>query len=148
MGAYVLGNVVVSLIAALLTFAWLLIFGVPYPLLLAILVALLDLIPALGSTLAGVLVCLVALTVSLPVALATAGFFVIYRFVENYLLVPKIIGGVAKVSALATVVAVLLGGVLFGVIGAWSRSPSPQRFSSSSARWPSRVWTAPERDRA
>jgi len=117
-GAYVLGNVVVSLIAATLTFAWLLIFGVPYPLLLAILVALLDLIPALGSTMAGVLVCLVALTVSLPVALATAGFFIIYRFVEDYLLVPKIIGGVVKVSALATVVAVLLGGVLFGLVGA------------------------------
>ncbi len=117
-GAYVLGNVVVSLIAATLTFAWLLVFGVPYPLLLAILVALLDLIPALGSTMAGVLVCLVALTVSLPVALATAGFFIIYRFVEDYLLVPKIIGGVVKVSALATVVAVLLGGVLFGLVGA------------------------------
>jgi predicted PurR-regulated permease PerM len=117
-GGYVLGNVVVSVIAAALTFLWLLIFGVPYPLLLAILVALLDLIPTIGSTAAGVLVSLVALTVSLPVALATAAFFIIYRFVEDYLLVPKIIGAAVKVSALATVVAVLLGGVLFGVIGA------------------------------
>jgi len=71
-GGYVLRNVVVSVIAAALTFLWLLIFGVPYPLLLAILVALLDLIPTIGSTAAGVLVSLVALTVSLPVAVATA----------------------------------------------------------------------------
>lgn len=117
-GGYVLGNALISLIAATVTFVWLISFGVPYPLLLAILVALLDLVPAIGSTVAGFLVCLVALTVSFPVALATAVFFVVYRFVEDYLLVPKIIGGVVKVSALATLLAVLLGGVLFGVIGA------------------------------
>jgi predicted PurR-regulated permease PerM len=91
---------------------------VPYPLLLAILVAVLDLIPVLGSTIAGVVVCLVALTVSVPVALATGGFFLVYRLAEDYLLVPKIIGRVLKVPGLVTVVAVLLGGVLLGVIGA------------------------------
>jgi predicted PurR-regulated permease PerM len=117
-GGYVLGNLLISLIAAVLTFGWLLGFGVPYPLLLAILVAVLDLIPVLGSTIAGVVVCLVALTVSVPVALATGGFFLVYRLIEDYLLVPKIIGRVLKVPGLVTVVAVLLGGVLLGVIGA------------------------------
>jgi predicted PurR-regulated permease PerM len=117
-GGYVLGNLLISLIAAVLTFGWLLGFGVPYPLLLAILVAVLDLIPVLGSTIAGVVVCLVALTVSVPVALATGGFFLVYRLAEDYLLVPKIIGRVLKVPGLVTVVAVLLGGVLLGVIGA------------------------------
>jgi predicted PurR-regulated permease PerM len=117
-GGYVLGAAVIALIAGSLTFIWLLIFGVPYPLLLAIGVALLDLIPVVGSTLAGVVVSLVALTVSLPVALGTATFFLVYRFVEDYLLVPKIVGLAVQVSALATVVAVLFGGVLFGVIGA------------------------------
>lgn len=117
-GAYVLGNVLISLIAGLLTFAWLLIFGVPYALLLALSVAVLDLIPVVGSVVGGVLVSLVALTVSWPVCLATIGFYVVYRFAEDYLLVPKIIGGVVKVPALVTVVAVLLGGALLGIIGA------------------------------
>jgi predicted PurR-regulated permease PerM len=117
-GAYVLGNVIVSLIAGFLTFVWLMIFGVPYPLLLAIMVALLDLVPVIGSTIAGAIVCLVALTVSVPVALATAGFFVVYRLLEDYLLFPKIIGRVVDVPAVITVVAVLLGGVIYGVIGA------------------------------
>jgi predicted PurR-regulated permease PerM len=117
-GGYVLGNLLISVIAGLLTFIWLEIFGVPYALLLAILVAVLDLVPVVGSTVAGILVALVALTVSLPVALATIGFFVLYRFAEDYILVPKIIGGVLKVPALITVVAVLLGGVLLGIIGA------------------------------
>jgi predicted PurR-regulated permease PerM len=85
---------------------------------LAIMVALLDLVPVIGSTIAGAIVCLVALTVSVPVALATAGFFVVYRFLEDYLLFPKIIGRVVDVPAVTTVVAVLLGGVIYGVIGA------------------------------
>jgi predicted PurR-regulated permease PerM len=117
-GGYVLGNLLISLISAVLTFSWLLALRVPYPLLLAIMVGLLDLIPIIGSTVAGVVVCLVALTVSLPVALATAGFFIVYRVVEDYLLVPKIIGRVLQVPSLITVVAVLVGGVLLGVIGA------------------------------
>ncbi|HJP74003.1 MAG TPA: AI-2E family transporter [Pseudonocardiaceae bacterium] len=117
-GAYVLGNVLISLIAGVLTFGWLLIFQVPYALLLALTVAVLDLIPVVGSVAGGVVVCLVALTVSWPVCLATIGFYVVYRFAEDYLLVPKIIGGVVKVPALVTVVAVLLGGALLGIIGA------------------------------
>ncbi|MEJ7650235.1 MAG: AI-2E family transporter [Nakamurella sp.] len=117
-GAYVLGNLLVSLIAGVLTFGWLLIFGVPYALLLAILVALLDLVPVVGSTIAGIIVALVALTVSLPVCLATIGFFIVYRFLEDYLLIPRIIGRAVDVPALVTVVAVLIGAALLGVIGA------------------------------
>lgn len=117
-GGYVLGNVIISLIAGFLTFIWVLIFGIPYPLLLAIMVALLDLVPVVGSTVAGAIVCLVALTVSVPVTLATAAFFVVYRFLEDYLLFPKIIGRAVNVPSVVTVVAVLLGGMIYGIIGA------------------------------
>jgi predicted PurR-regulated permease PerM len=117
-GGYVLGNVVISVIAGVLTLIWLLIFGVPYAVLLAITVAVLDLIPVVGSVIGGILVSLVALTVSLPVCLATIGFVLVYRFAEDYLLVPRIIGTAVKVPALVTVVAVLVGGALLGVIGA------------------------------
>ena len=117
-GGYVLGNLIISVIAGALTFIWLLSFGVPYPLLLAILVALLDLVPVIGSTIAGIVVALVALTVSLPVALLTVGFFVLYRLAEDYYLVPRIIGRAVEVPALVTVVAVLVGGALLGILGA------------------------------
>ncbi|MFD1045708.1 AI-2E family transporter, partial [Kibdelosporangium lantanae] len=117
-GGYVLGNMLISVIAGVLTLVWLLVFNVPYAVLLAITVAVLDLIPVVGSIIGGVLVSLVALTVSVPVCLATAGFVVLYRFAEDYLLVPKIIGSAVKVPALVTVVAVLLGGALLGVVGA------------------------------
>ncbi|MEV6605866.1 AI-2E family transporter [Kutzneria sp. NPDC051319] len=117
-GGYVLGNLVISVIAGVLTLVWLLIFDVPYAVLLAIGVAVLDLIPVVGSVIGGAVVSLVALTVSLPAFLATIGFVLAYRFAEDYLLVPRIIGSAVKVPALVTVVAVLLGGALLGVVGA------------------------------
>lgn len=117
-GGYVLGNILISVITAVLTFIWLIAFGVPYPLLLAVLVAVLDLIPIVGSTIAGIVVALVALTVSVPVSLATVVFFVALRLVEDYLLVPRIIGRTVQVPPLVTVVAVLLGAALLGIVGA------------------------------
>lgn len=117
-GAYVLGNVAISAIAAVASAVWLTAFGVPYPLLLGIFVGLFDLVPVVGSTIAGVVVAAVALTVSLPVCISTAAFFVVFRALEDYLLVPRIIGHAVKVPALVTVVAVLLGGALLGIVGA------------------------------
>jgi predicted PurR-regulated permease PerM len=76
------------------------------------------LVPVVGSTIAGVVVGAVALTVSLPVCIATIVFFVVFRLAEDYLLVPKIIGRAVKVPALITVVAVLIGGALLGIVGA------------------------------
>jgi predicted PurR-regulated permease PerM len=117
-GGYVLGNFITSVIAGLGTYFWLLAFGIPYPILLAMFVALLDLIPVIGSTVAGAVVTLVALTVSLPVALATLAFYVGYRLAEDYLIVPRIIGRTVQVPAIVSLVAVLIGGVLLGIIGA------------------------------
>ncbi len=122
-GAYLVGNVVVSLIAGVATFAWLWAFGVPYPLVLAALVAVLDLVPVAGSVAAGAGTSLVALTVSTPVGLATAGFFAGYRLLEDYVLLPKIVGRAVRVPALVTVVAVLLGFELLGVVGAFVAVP-------------------------
>ncbi|MDX6502623.1 MAG: hypothetical protein QOG23_5887, partial [Blastocatellia bacterium] len=117
-GAYVLGNVLISVIAGIATFIWLMAFSVPYPLLLGIFVAVFDLIPVVGSTIAGVVVAAVALTVSLPVCVGSIVFFVVFRLAEDYLLVPKIIGRAVKVPALTTIVAVLIGGALLGMVGA------------------------------
>ena len=113
-GSYVLGNLLVSLIAGVLTFGWLLAFHVPYALLLSIMVAILDLVPVVGSTIAGIIVAVVALSVSVPVAIATVAFFIAYRLAEDYLLVPRVIGRAVDVPALVTVVAVLIGGALLG----------------------------------
>jgi predicted PurR-regulated permease PerM len=116
-GYYVLGNVATSVIAGAVTFVWCVIFDVPYQLLLGVFVAILDLIPY-GSTVAGFVVAAVALTVSIPVSIATVAFYVVFRWFEDYLLVPKVIGRAVKVPGGVTVVAVLIGAALLGIVGA------------------------------
>jgi predicted PurR-regulated permease PerM len=117
-GGYVLGNLLTSFIAGLGTWAWALAFGIPYALLLGFMVALLDLIPVVGSTVGGIIVALIALTQSLPIAIATAVFYIVYRFVEDYLLTPRVMARTVQVPGLLTVIATLIGGTLFGIIGA------------------------------
>jgi predicted PurR-regulated permease PerM len=117
-GGYVLGNVLTTVIIGLGTFVWMLALGIPYPILLAVFVALIDLIPVIGSYIGGAAVSLVALTVSLPVAVATLGFYIFSKLAEDYLLVPRVMNRTVHVPATATLVSVLIGGVLLGIVGA------------------------------
>ncbi len=117
-GGYMLGNLFTSLISALGTYVWLVIFGVPYALLLALVVGVFDLIPMVGSTIAGVIVSLVALSKGLPIGIATACFYITYRFLEDYLLNPRVMKHTVKVTPGLTIIATLIGGSLLGIIGA------------------------------
>jgi predicted PurR-regulated permease PerM len=117
-GGYVLGNVLTSLIIGVGTAVWMLALGIPYPFLLAMFVALVDLIPVIGSYIGGAAVVLTALTVSLPVAIATLAFMVLYKLAEDYFIVPRVMGRTVQVPATVTLVAVLIGGTLLGIIGA------------------------------
>ncbi len=123
-GGYVLGDVLTSLIAGVGTYLWMISFGIPYPALLGLLVALLDLIPVVGSSIGGLIVSLIALTVSVPVALGTLAFYIGYRVAEDYFLVPRIMGRTVKVPAAVTIIAVLLGGALLGLVGALVAIPA------------------------
>jgi predicted PurR-regulated permease PerM len=117
-GGYVLGNLFTSFIAGAGTLLWALALSIPYAVFLGLLVALLDLIPMIGSTIGGLIVSLVALTVSLPLAVATAIFYVVYRFVEDYVLTPRVMARTVAVPGLVTVIATVIGGALLGIIGA------------------------------
>jgi predicted PurR-regulated permease PerM len=117
-GGFMLGNLLTSLVSGILTYVWLLIFGVPYAVLLSLVVALFDLIPMVGSTIAGVIVSLVALTKGVPVAIATVAFYIIYRYLEDYLLNPRVMKHTVKVTPGLTIIATLIGGTLLGLVGA------------------------------
>lgn len=117
-GGFVLGNLLTSIVSGVGTFIWLVAFGVPYPVLLAIFVALFDLIPVVGSTVAGVVVSLVALVRGLPIAIGTAIFYTAYRFFEDYLLTPRVMRHTVRISPGLTIVATLIGGTLLGLVGA------------------------------
>ncbi len=117
MGAYVLGNVLISLLLGAATLIWLTAFGVPTRYCWPSSSPSSTWCPS-GSTIAGIVVGAVALTVSIPVCLATIVFYIAFQMVEDYVLVPRIIGRAVQVPALTTVVAVLIGATLLGVVGA------------------------------
>jgi len=64
-----------------------------------------DMIPVIGSTIGGALVTLVALTVSVPVAVATLAFYVAFRLFEDYVLLPRVMRQAVDVPPIVTVVA-------------------------------------------
>jgi predicted PurR-regulated permease PerM len=117
-GGFMLGNLVTSVISGAGTYVWLLAFGVRDALLLALVVALFDLIPMVGSTVAGIIVSLVAFTKGVPIGVATIAFYVIYRYVEDYFLNPRVMKRTVKVSPGLTIIATLIGGTLLGLVGA------------------------------
>ena len=141
-GGFMLGNLLTSLVSGIGTYVWLSAFGVPYPLLLALLVGLFDLVPMVGSTIAGVVVTLVALTKGVPIGIATGVFYIVYRFVEDYLLNPRVMKHTVKVSPGLTIIATLIGGTLLGLIGLSSPYPSLPRSNCCSRRWPSPARTS------
>lgn len=117
-GGYVLGNLATSFIAGICALVFFLVADVPYPVALAMLVAILDLIPLVGATIAAVVCTAVAFFVSVPVGVASTVYFLIYQQVENYVLVPRVMKRTVDISPLATIVAALIGGSLLGILGA------------------------------
>lgn len=124
-GGYILGNVFTSLIAVGAQYVVLRLLGVPYAFLLSVFVGLLDLIPLVGSTIAGVLVSVITFaTVSTPAGIINVAFTIVYRLVEDYLINPRVLKRTVDVSPVVTIIAVLLGGSLFGMIGALLAVPA------------------------
>ena len=115
---YMLGNLVISLVCGTVYGVTAVILGLPYPLALAVIAAILDLVPNIGATLAGAIIGIVALSVSLEALIAFLIVIVVYQLIENYILQPTIIGKAAKISAFTVLASVLAFGALFGLIGA------------------------------
>jgi predicted PurR-regulated permease PerM len=113
-----LGNVAISVVAATVAglSAWLL--GLPFPIVLALIAGVLDLIPQVGATVASVILVAVALTVSTPAAIVMLAIQLVYQQLENYVVYPIVYRRAVELSGFTTIVAVLIAGSLLGVVGA------------------------------
>ena len=123
-GGYVAGAVVVALIAGVASLIWVSSLGIPYPLALALIVTLTDVIPLIGATIGAVIVTAVAFFVSLPVGIATGIFFLVYQQLENYLVYPRVMSRSVDVNPAAAIVGALIGGTLLGFVGALLAVPA------------------------
>jgi len=122
-GGYVTGNLLISLIAGSLTTLVLIVVGVPYAVALGLLVAILDLIPLAGATLALIVVGTIAFLHSIPAGIIVVIFFILYQQVENHLLQPIVYGRTVQLSPLVVLTAVLIGAELAGILGALGAIP-------------------------
>jgi predicted PurR-regulated permease PerM len=122
-GGYVSGNLFISVIAGAATVVVLLILDIPFALALGLLVAILDLIPLAGATLAAIVVTLVALTQSTLDAVIVVVFFIVYQQAENHILQPLVYGRTVRLSPLVALIAVLIGAEVAGVLGALGAIP-------------------------
>jgi predicted PurR-regulated permease PerM len=113
-----LGNIAISVIAG--TFAGLsaYILGLPFPVVLAVIAGLLDLIPQVGATIASIILVAVALTVGTTEAVIMLVLQLIYQQVENYIIYPIVYRKAVELTGFTTIVSVLIAGALLGVVGA------------------------------
>lgn len=115
---YVRGQLVTSLLFSLFTGTVLWLLDVPALVPLAILAGVCDIIPVVGIVIATAPAMLLALTVSPGAAAAVAGLYVGYHLLEAYVIVPRVYGKSLRLSTLAVLLALVVGGSLQGILGA------------------------------
>jgi predicted PurR-regulated permease PerM len=115
---YITGNLAISLIAGAGAFVGMTILGVPYALALALLLAIFDLIPMVGAQLGAIPPILAAFAISPVKALILLIYIIVYQQIETNVLNPLFYGRSVHLPPLAVFLAVLIGGVLMGILGA------------------------------
>lgn len=117
LGKYITGRLIETAVLGVLCFIGLSIFGVDYSLIMAVTVALTNLIPYFGPWLGAIPVLLLAFLNNPDSAIWIAIFLLALQIIDNYIVSPKILGDMLEVSALWILVGVILGGGMFGVWG-------------------------------
>jgi predicted PurR-regulated permease PerM len=114
-----LGNIAISVIAGSVVGVTAVIIGAPFPVVLALIVGLFDLIPQVGSLIAAVIVVSITLAgAGVVPAVILAVVILVYQQVENYVIQPVVYRQAIELSGFATIAVVMVGGALMGVIGA------------------------------
>lgn len=121
---YLSGNLVISLICGLLTFVVLALTGVPFAAVIALLVAIADLIPLVGATLGAIVAGGAGFLHSPTAGVVVLVFFVVYQQVENHLLQPVIMSHAVRLNPLTVLVSVLIAAELGGLVGALLAIPA------------------------
>jgi predicted PurR-regulated permease PerM len=138
-GGYVGGNLLISLIAGVGAAIVFFVLGSSYAIALAVVVAILDLIPLAGATLAALIVSTVAfIELGWVKGVIVIGFFVLYQQLENHILQPIIYGHTVQLSPLTVLIAILIGAELVGILGALAAIPVAgivQAISREIVRW-------------
>jgi predicted PurR-regulated permease PerM len=132
---YISGNVAISVIAGIFVFVGMTVLAIPYALALAILLAVVDLIPMVGATLGAIPPVIVAFAISPLKAIILVIYIIAYQQIESNVLQPVIYSRSVRLPALAVFLAVLAGGTLMGILGALIAIPVAEIIRILGADW-------------
>jgi predicted PurR-regulated permease PerM len=136
---YTLGNITISGLATVATWIVLSILGVPYALALAFVVGFFDLIPLIGATLGAIIVALTTVPVDFPTAtIVWIAFIIVWQRFEDYVVQPLVYRRALKVNPLVTIVSLLVGAELLGILGVLLAIPTAAAIQIILREW----WSA------
>lgn len=122
-GNYIRGQILLALVIGVLVGVGMALFHVPYALLLGVIAFLLEFIPILGTLISGVVCVLLALTQGWIVALIVLIYFIVIHIIEGDILGPRIVGKAIGLHPLVSIVALIGGSELYGIVGALFAAP-------------------------
>jgi predicted PurR-regulated permease PerM len=124
-GGYVSGAFLVAMCAGITSLIFLFIVGLgEYAVALAVVVAILDVIPMIGATLGAVIVSAIGFATDVQIGIACIIFYLVYQQLENYVIYPRVMSKSVDIPGSVTVIAALVGASLLGVIGALLAIPT------------------------
>lgn len=118
LGAWVRGQLTLVLIIGTVTYIGLALLGVPYALPLAIVAGLFEVVPVVGPIVAAVPAILAGFTVSPVIGIATVALYFVVQQLENNLIVPTVMRRAIGINPLITIIALIIGSKLYGIMGA------------------------------
>ena len=121
---YMAGNLVISVIAGLVTWIFLTIVGVPFAGVLGLWVAFADLLPLVGATLGAIPTIFIAFLTSTGAGIAVVVMYIVYQQVENHVLQPVVMSRTVNLNPLGVLLSVLVGVELAGFVGALLAIPA------------------------
>lgn len=132
---YVTGQAINSLLFALFALILLSVLGVPSAVVLALIAAIGDAIPQVGVIVATIPAVLLALTQSPETALIVLVAYIVYQQIENYVTSPRVFRQTLQLRPLVTLIAILIGGKLLGLIGVLLALPVAAAIPTVAAIW-------------
>ncbi len=118
LGAWLRGQLALSLIIGVMSYIGLVVLGIPYALPLALLAGALEIVPVIGPIISSLPSIVIALTVSPVLAIATAAMFFVIQQAENHFIVPQVMKRAVGLNPLIVILAIAIGGRVLGFAGA------------------------------
>jgi len=123
--SYLVGLLLESIIIAILNSIGLLLLGIDYAILLGVIGAMVNIIPYIGGIISVTLPVMIAIATkpSLTYAILVMAVYIVIQFIDNHFIMPKVVASKVKINALVSIIAVLVGGALWGIPGMFLSIP-------------------------